>query len=205
MASKADVLVIDDDAGMRLSISYVLQKAGFDCKEYKSGRGFFQEWDGEFPGCLVVDYQLPDMTGLSLIQDVRKSYEKLPFVLVTGYGTVAIAVEAMQLGAVTVIEKPFQHLELIEAVGNATELSTHLYESELKQKDLQQQLLSLTARERQVAALVADGNLTKQIAKSLGISTKTVEVHRSHITKKLGVSSVAQLVQLFLSASIDLG
>lgn len=150
--------------------------------------------------CLVVDFQMPEISGLEMIREFRKRQYWLPFILATGRGTVAIAVDAMKLGAVTVIEKPIDPDTFVAAVRNAITVE-QARRSAFKELDrFRRRFDLLTSRERQVADLVIEGNATKQIAKALGISVKTVEVHRGRITKKLGVTSVAQLVKLFLGA-----
>jgi FixJ family two-component response regulator len=197
------VYVVDDDEGMRNSICFVLNKADIPCREFGDSESFLTAMREEQPVCLVIDFHMPQLSGLALIQEVRQAGENVPFVLVTGYGTVGMAVEAMKLGAITVIEKPFSPEQLIEAVRSAICLDQRRREESQQEAELTNRMNRLTAREREIAKLVADGNLTKQIAKSLGISTKTVEVHRSHITKKLGVTSVAQLVKMVIQKPVD--
>lgn len=199
------VFVVDDDEGMRRSLSFVLSKAGIETRCFSSGSQLLQEWDDSTPGCLVVDFLMPDMTGLQLVEEVRARGAMTPFILVTGHGTVTMAVQAMKMGAVTVIEKPFHHdqlldlLESVRATINQTKLQRQLISEEECVID---RINSLTSRESEVMELVVRGDLTKQIAKQLGISTKTVEVHRSNITKKMGVQSVAQLVKIVVSAKL---
>jgi len=199
------VFVVDDDEGMRRSLSFVLSKAGIETRCFSSGSQLLQEWDDLTPGCLVVDFLMPDMTGLQLVEHVRARGVMTPFILVTGHGTVTMAVQAMKMGAVTVIEKPFHHdhlldlLESVRAMISQTELQRQLISEEEWVID---RINSLTSRESEVMELVVRGDLTKQIAKQLGISTKTVEVHRSNITKKMGVQSVAQLVKIVVSAKL---
>jgi FixJ family two-component response regulator len=195
------VYVVEDDDGMRASMSFLLKKAGIDCLTFSSGKHFLDGWDDTNPGCMVVDFQMPDMTGLALLNLVRSRHGSIPFVLITGHGTVAMAVEAMKMGAVTVIEKPFHHETFIEAVQTIMAIDLGRRESEQQTLDVANRMKSLTEREREIAKMVVDGRLTKQIAKQLGISAKTVEVHRSRITKKLGVKSVAQLVKTLLQSS----
>jgi len=204
MSDNLVACVVDDNDGMRNSMSFVLKKADIACESFSSGKQFLEEWDGINPGCLVVDFQMPDMSGLQLIQETRNRRGTIPFVLVTGHGTVAMAVAAMEMGAVTVIEKPFHHELFVDAVRKSMAIELRRRESDRQQLLLANRLKLLTPREREIADLVVAGRLTKQIAKLLGISTKTVEVHRSHITKKLGVESVAQLVKLVITASSDL-
>ena len=196
MNRNAIVYVVDDDEGMRNSMAFVLKKAEINCKSFETGKQALDEWDSQTPGCWVVDYQMPEMTGLALVQDAHRRFGAIPFVLVTGVGTVPMAVEAIKMGAVTVIEKPFHHETFIDAVNEAITLDLQRLELANRELELSKKIKLLTTREREVANLVVEGCLTKQIAKQLGISVKTVEVHRSHITKKLGVESVAQLVKL---------
>jgi two-component system, LuxR family, response regulator FixJ len=190
--------LVDDDESMTLLMSSFLAKDGIPSRSFTSGTQFLAELDDSTPCCLVVDFQMPEMSGLELIHAVRMRHPHMPFVLVTGKATVAIAVVAMKLGAITVIEKPFVREDFVESVRAA--ISAEKAEREAYQKLLiyKERLGLLTMREREVADLVVKGNLTKQIAKSLGISIKTVEVHRSKITKKLGVNSVAQLVKMYV-------
>lgn len=200
MSENVVVYVVDDDDGMRDSMSFLLRKAEIPSQAYSSGRQFLDTWDGSNPGCLVVDFQMPEMSGLKLVQQVRSQFGMVPFLLVTGYGTVAMAVEAMKMGAITVIEKPFHHDLFIDTVRKMIALELNRIKQVSRQSHVSERMQLLTVREREIAELVVAGNLTKQIAKLLGISTKTVEVHRSRITKKLGVESVAQLVRMLVEA-----
>ena len=181
-------------------MSFVLRKAEISSQAFSSGQQFLDGWDGSNPGCLVVDFQMPEMSGLKLVQEVRRRFGMVPFLLVTGYGTVAMAVEAMKMGAITVIEKPFHRDQFIETVQKMIAFELKRREHVSRQSQVAERMQLLTVREREIAELVVAGNLTKQIAKLLGISTKTVEVHRSRITKKLGVESVAQLVRMLVDA-----
>jgi FixJ family two-component response regulator len=190
-----DVWVVDDDEGMRNSTSFVLGKAGVHCSEFASGADALEEQELSCPQCVVVDFKMPDLNGLEFITQFQNDHGKVPFVLITGHGTVALAVEAMKLGAVTVLEKPFKYEKLIDAVKTAVEMDSERRARENQKALVVHRLQSLTARERQVADLVVEGKLSKQIAKLLSISPKTVEVHRSRITKKMEVESVAQLVK----------
>jgi RNA polymerase sigma factor (sigma-70 family) len=201
MDSKQVVYVVDDDDGMRDSMSFLLKKADISCLAFSSGKQFLDQWDGTQPSCMVVDFQMPDMTGLALLNQARSRHGFIPFVLVTGHGTVAMAVEAMKMGAVTVIEKPFRHELFIDTVQTTMARDLQRRESELQKLDVANRIKSLTEREQEIVKMVVEGSLTKQIAKQLGISSKTVEVHRSRITKKLGVRSVAQLVRMVVQSS----
>lgn len=193
---KADVWVVDDDEGMRNSTSFVLSKAGVQCSEFASGAEALETQNLNCPQCLVVDFKMPDLNGLEFVSQFQNDHGNVPFVLITGHGTVAMAVEAMKMGAVTIIEKPFKYEKLIDAVKAAIAADAKRRNRESQQSQIASRLHALTPRERQIADLVVEGKLSKQIAKLLSISPKTVEVHRSRITKKMEVESVAQLVKL---------
>ncbi len=197
------VYIVDDDVGMRDSLSFVLRKADIPSEAYPSGKLLLETLAGRKPGCLVVDFQMPEMSGLKLMSDIRSRCGQVPFVLITGHGSVPLTVEAMKLGAITVIEKPFHPQAFLDSVREMLDVVKRQKEMIEKQKEINERMNSLTEREKEVTELVVDGVLTKQIAKMLGISVKTVEVHRSHITKKLGVESIAQLVKLVVNSRSD--
>ncbi len=199
------VYIVDDDENARTSLSFLLNSANLMTRCFESPSEFLDHWEEAEPGCLVVDFQLPGMSGLELIREVRGRGSMVPFVLATGYGTKPLMIQALRLGAVNVIEKPFdpnELLEILESIRKTVLQTKAQREAEHEVSDLSQRLHSLTARESEVLDMVVNGDLTKQIAKQLGISQKTVEVHRSNITKKLGVQSVAQLVKLVVSAKM---
>jgi two-component system, LuxR family, response regulator FixJ len=201
------VYIVDDDEYARQSLSFLLNNANIETREFATPSECLDNWEKTEPGCLVVDFQLPEMSGLELIREVRERGSMVPFVLATGHGTKPLMIQALRLGAVNVIEKPFLPDELIEVLESIRKTILHsqaLRQADVEVSDLSQRLDGLTAREFEVLDMVVNGHLTKQIAKQLGISQKTVEVHRSNITKKLGVQSVAQLVKLVVSAQLRL-
>jgi len=151
------------------------------------------EYEVDQPGCLILDLQLPQMNGLTLWHELRKRGGYHPCIIITGHGTIANAVEAIKSGAVDFLEKPFEHERLIARVRTALDQDAQERILRNRHEALQQKLSQLTPRERQVLDLVLEGKLSKQIARDLKITTKTVEVHRSNVTKKMEVGSVAQL------------
>ena len=192
------VYFVDDDEGIRISMQALLNLEGFQTKLYASGRELLADVDSMTVGCLVVDFRMPEMSGLQLIQEVRNRGSNMPFLLISGCATISMAVEAMKLGACNIIEKPFDPKDFLDSVHATLEESRRLQQptDELDSDDPRK---LLTPREKQILEMVVTGQLTKNIAKSLGISTKTVEVHRSNITKKFRVDSVAQLVTRVLA------
>lgn len=192
--AKTTVYLVDDDEGIRTFISALLQLHGYKVKLYASGKELLAEIDKTTFGCLIVDFRMPEMSGLQLIHEVRNLGAAIPFVLLSGCATISMAVEAMKLGAVTIIEKPFDPPELLKAVQETLAESERIHDA-FKIKESQTDFCQLlTPREREILRLVVSGCMTKNIARTLGISTKTVEVHRSNITKKFRVDSVAQLI-----------
>ncbi len=199
MVDNAVVYVIDDDEGVRNYLKIALQKAGMNVETFSLPSVFLAAYDSGRPSCLVLDLNLPEMSGLALWRDVNKLEFPHPFILITGYATTSVAVEAMREGATDVMDKPLDHKRLITTIGEALDLDRLNCDLQRNAKDVAQRISGLTSRQREIMDLVVEGCLTKQIAKSLGISTKTVEVHRSNVTKRMGVASVAQLVKLVIS------
>lgn len=196
MIDEAVVYVIDDDEGVRKYLTIILTKAGMNVETFASPSEFLAAYDSERPSCLVLDLNLPEMSGLNLWKDLQKRSFAHPFILITGHATTTVAVEAMREGASDVLEKPLDHKKLIARIGEALELDILNSRRRQDATDVEQRISGLTSRQREIMNLVVEGHLTKQIAKSLGISAKTVEVHRSNVTKRMGVASVAQLVKI---------
>ena len=192
------VYFVDDDEGIRISMQALLNLEGFQTKLYASGRELLADVDSMSSGCLVVDFRMPEMSGLQLIQQVRERGSNMPFLLISGCATISMAVEAMKLGACNIIEKPFDPKDFLDSVHATLEESQRMLQAPHEMDNDDPRRL-LTPREKQVLEMVVTGQLTKNIAKLLGISTKTVEVHRSNITKKFRVDSVAQLVTRVLA------
>lgn len=190
------VYLIDDDQMMRQSLVFVLTQAGYRVQAFASPAELLAAYDANRPGCLVLDLQMPEMTGLQLLRELKSRGDVHPFIVITGHGTIRTAVDSMHLGAVDFIEKPFHHDLFLERIAQAIARDRETRDSRRSSAALEEQLTTLTTREREIMQMVVEGQLTKNIAKKLGISTKTVEVHRSNITRKMGVDSVVQLVRL---------
>ena len=195
------VTVVDDEHDMRESLVWMLKTRGFNIEAFASPRELLQCQEPDIPGCLVADYQLPGMTGLELQRELRRRGSRRPFIIITGHGEVNSAVDSMREGAIDFILKPFDQQQFINRVQEALRWDEKFRQRWQLHEQLQQRIDSLTPREREVMDLVVEGKLTKQIAQELGISAKTVEVHRSHVTKKMDVDSVAQLVRLVVEYS----
>ncbi|MBI1336225.1 MAG: response regulator [Phycisphaera sp.] len=194
--SDATVFVIDDDRGMRSAIEFLLGTAGLNAKTYASGRAFLEEYQPRMHGCLLLDIRMPDISGLDFQNELRSQGVRLPVILISAYGTIPMAVRAVREGAFDFIEKPFDDESLLKRIREAIHLNIDQRVDDLKVQQAREQLSLLTAREKEVMGLVVSGMLNKQIAMELGISPKTVENHRSKVMDKMGVQSLAELVQL---------
>ena len=190
------VYIVDDDTDVRQSLAAALTAAGYTVEAYSRADEFLANDCGNEPHCLVVDLLMPGMTGLQLCQEIVSRKAGWSFVMVSGSADVATAVEVMRLGAVDFLEKPFRWPRLLEAVGRANQKVRSGRKARLAEIDCAARLSQLTPRERQILDSLANGQVTKEIAAHLGISTRTVDVHRSRIMQKLGIESPLQLANI---------
>ena len=188
------VFVVDDDPGVRKSLSDLISSIGLKTRTFGSAREFLQEKRPESPACLVLDVRLPGLGGLDLQRELAKTEIPLPIIFITGHGDVPMTVRAMRGGAVDFLTKPFRDQDLVDAVQQALEKDRNMLEQHAELVELRRRFESLTVREREVFRLVVHGLLNKQIAAELGISEVTVKMHRGHVTEKLRAESVVDLV-----------
>jgi RNA polymerase sigma factor (sigma-70 family) len=190
------VYVVDDDASVRDSLALMLGLAGYSTRLFADAESFLGAFDAAWSGCVVADLRLPGMSGIELQARVRERGSALPFVIITAHGDVPAARAAFLGQALDFVEKPFDDAQLRGAIDTAFALETRrLDEAELRRAD-EQKLARLTAREREVLEHAVQGKHAKEIAAALGISPRTVEVHKMRIMEKLGVRNVAELVRL---------
>jgi len=190
------VYVIDDDADVRQSVEWVLRLVGYEVRTFASADAFLDLDVTPDPCCLIVDLLLPSMTGLKVCREVEARRSSCAFLMITGYGDVPSAVEAMKLGAVDFLEKPFSQQRLLDAVSLAIAQARENHRRQSSESQYAARLAQLTCRERQVLDAVAAGLVTKEVARRLGISSRTVDVHRSRIMQKLGIESPLQLAKI---------
>jgi len=194
--SEPTVFVVDDDSAVLNGLRLLIKSVGMNVETYLSAQEFLDSYDPAKPGCLVLDIRMPTMSGLELQEMLQKKKMGIPVIIVTGYGDVPVAVQAMKNGAVDFIEKPFSDQVLLDRIQNSIAEDIQARQKEAERKELEARLVLLTPRERQVMELVTAGKLNKVIASELGLSQKTVEFHRNHIMEKMKVDSVAELVRL---------
>jgi RNA polymerase sigma factor (sigma-70 family) len=201
MTEKIPVVnIVDDDAGVRTSIGMLLKSVGIPSSIYASAREFLDAHDASRPGCLVLDIRMPGMSGLDLQQELNARGVSLPIIFITGHGDVPMAVEAMRSGAFDFLQKPFRDQELIDRVQRALERDAENRRAAEERRQIRDRLETLTPREREVLELMAQGKPNKVMAGDLGLSQRTVEIHRAHVMEKMGADSVAQLVSMVLSS-----
>jgi len=190
------VFVVDDDAAVRQGLRFMLRVAEYDVEAFPSARSFLENYDPRRGGCLLLDVQMPQMTGLDLQQQLNVRGWRIPVIFITGHGTVPLAIAAMKAGAFDFIEKPLREDSLLESIERALRWNDRAYEERLERATLQVRMAALTPREREVFELVAAGEPNKVIARHLGISFRTVELHRAHIVEKLHARSLSDLIRM---------
>ncbi|MEM9415936.1 MAG: response regulator [Planctomycetota bacterium] len=196
MANQQTVFVVDDDAAVRDSLQWLLESVGMSVKSFASANEFLAEADEACRGCLVVDLRLPGLSGLDLMDQLNSKDIHLPTIMITGHGDVTAAVRAMKAGAIDFIEKPFNDEILLDRVRAALAMDVEQFASVEYLREIASRAQRLTPREVQVMALVVQGKINKQIATELGLSHKTIEVHRAHVMEKMQAGSLAELVRM---------
>jgi two-component system, LuxR family, response regulator FixJ len=192
------VFVVDDDPAVRDSLRWLLQSVDLAVETFATGEAFLEAYDPARPGCLVLDVRMPGMSGLRLQEELGKRGITLPVIVITGYAEVQTAVRALKTGAFDFIEKPYSDEVLLECIHRAIETDREAREVEALRTELAGRFALLTPREREVMELVTAGKANKVIAADLGLSPKTVEVHRAAVMDKMGADSVAELVRFEL-------
>lgn len=193
------VFIVDDDEAIRDALSWLLQSRGVEAQGFESAETFLNQWNPDMGGCLLLDIRMSGMSGLDLFDRLREVQARLPVIFLTGHGDVPMAVGALKKGARDFVEKPFNDNDLVDRVIEALEWDAQRRADEAGLAGLNSRLEHLTARERQVMDLVLAGKLNKVIADELGITMRTVEVHRAHVFEKMGVKTAVELAQLLSS------
>jgi len=196
--SQALVFVVDDDEAVRSSTKLLLKSVGLPAVTYSSAQEFLDNYDPLQPGCVVLDVRMPLMSGLELQQLLNIRGAIIPVIFITGHGDIPMAVEAMQHGAFDFLQKPFRDQDLLDRVQKALE-KDRVNRVQLREKTrIQERRDSLTPREREILELMTRGKPNKVMAADLGVSQRTVEIHRARVMEKMGASSLAQLVRMVM-------
>ena len=202
MSNSQTVFVVDDDEAVRLSLVALLESVGMEVAPFSSGDAFLNSLDPDKNGCLVLDIRMPGLGGLEIQEKLAEKKNIMPVIIITGHGDLAIAVQAMKAGAVDFIEKPFDPEVIIDSVRDALSKSAEHWRDAHLVADIEQRLALLTTPEREVLEELIVGNLNKVIAHNLGISPRTVEIHRARVIEKMQARNLAHLVRLAITAGI---
>lgn len=194
------VYVVEDDQALRSLIKALAQSIGLSSREFSSADRFLEHYDPRQPGCLVLDIFMPGMSGLELQDELNRRGAVIPVIFITGHADVASAVAAVRHGAFNYLQKPFRNSELIASVREALELDRRSRALLAQQDAIRDRIASLTPREREVLELIVKGLASKVMAEEMGLSKRTVELHRSRVMDKMGASSIAQLVRMFMDS-----
>ncbi|HEV2287109.1 MAG TPA: response regulator [Steroidobacteraceae bacterium] len=192
------VFIVEDDAALRSLVKALAQSIGVLCRDFPSAGRFLEQYDPRQPGCLVLDLFMPGMSGLELQDELNRRGAVIPVIFITGHGDVASAVAAVRRGAFNYLQKPFRNSELIANIREALELDQRNRRMLAQQDAIRDRIASLTPREREVLELIVRGLASKVMAQEMGVSTRTVELHRSRVMGKMGANSIAQLVRMFM-------
>jgi two-component system, LuxR family, response regulator FixJ len=195
--------VVDDDEGVRNSLRFLLKSVGLETRTLASAGEFLETYKPDQPGCLVLDVRMPGMSGLELQQQLNLRGAVIPVIFITGHGDIPMAVEAMQHGAFDFLQKPFRDQDLIDRIQRALERDAHNRAALAQHAKIRERFESLTPREREVLALMARGKPNKVMAAELGVSQRTVEIHRARVMEKSGAASLAQLVRMVMDLEAD--
>jgi two-component system response regulator FixJ len=202
MTEKSVIHVIDDDDALRDSLQFLLSAAGYETRVYESAESFLQLPPQNMGGCIITDVRMPGMSGIELLRELKKIAPLLPVVVMTGHGDIPLAVEAMKLGAIEFIEKPFDDEVLIASVGNAIGQIEQGSRKESQRAQILAKLAQLSPRERQVLDGLIAGNANKVMAFDLGISPRTVEIYRANVMTKMEANSLSDLVRMAILAGV---
>ena len=205
MTDDTTVFVVDDDPAIRKSLRWLVESVGFSVQTFPSAMEFLDGYDPTVPGCLVLDMRMPGLSGLELQEKLCRESQQIPIIVLTGYGDVPMAIRAMKNGAVDFLEKPVSDHVLLVHIQSALARDKENRQRISDVKDLCERFQRLTHREREVVQLVSEGLSSRQIGEKLGISSKTIDSHRSKIMKKMKAKNLPHLVRLSLEVSTEGG
>jgi two-component system, LuxR family, response regulator FixJ len=201
MAADAVVHVIDDDEAVRQSLEFLLRASGVAARTYESAAAFLDALPTVEAGCIITDVRMPGISGIELLKRLGEMQVKLPVIVITGHGDVPLAVEAMKIGAVDFLEKPFEDELLLGSVRSALDRAAQNAARDARRAEVEARLATLTNREREVLEGLVAGKPNKIIAFDLAISPRTVEIYRANVMTKMGAASLSELVRMTLVGS----
>ncbi len=202
MADRGKVYVIDDDEAMRDSLNFLLDSANFNVTLFDTAVNFLEALPGLAFGCVVSDVRMPGLDGIELLKRMKAGHSTFPILIMTGHGDIPLAVEALKLGAVDFLEKPFEDDRLIGMIETAIRQAQNAAKNEAAKLDIAARVAALSPRERQVMEGLVAGLSNKQIARDYDISPRTIEVYRANVMTKMQANSLSELVRLAIRAGL---
>ena len=194
------VHIVDDDEAVRNSLRFLMRSVGLHGQAFDSAVNFLKTYDPRQPGCLLLDVRMPGMSGLDLQQELNRRGATIPVIFITGHGDVSMAVAAMQCGAFDFLQKPFRDQDLLDRVQRAMARDAESRGRLAARAEIKARLATLTPREAEVMRLVTSGKANKVVGAELGVSQRTVEIHRAHVMEKMRAGSLAELVRMALDS-----
>jgi two-component system, LuxR family, response regulator FixJ len=198
VAAHPVVHIIDDDEGQRESLAFLLRSANLEVRSFESAKAFLDELLHAVPSCVITDVRMPDMSGIELLRRLKELKIGVPVIVITGHGDIALAVEAMKMGAADFFEKPFDDDLLVASVRAALRQREDQTKRGAERAEIEDRIFSLSPREKDVLAGLIEGRANKQIAFDLGISPRTVEIYRANLMNKMEANSLSDLVRMAL-------
>jgi two-component system response regulator FixJ len=201
-AAQPVVHIIDDDEGLRESLAFLLRSASLEVRSFESAKAFLDKLPHAMPGCVITDVRMPDMSGIELLRRLKELKISVPVIVITGHGDIALAVEAMKMGAADFFEKPFDDALLVASVRAALRQREDQTKRGAERAEIEHRISTLSHREKDVLAGLIEGRANKQIAFDLGISPRTVEIYRANLMNKMHADSLSDLVRMALIAEM---
>lgn len=195
-SKKQTVFVVDDEPDVRAALRLLIKSVGYSVECFESADLFFNQFEHERKGCLILDVRMPGMSGMDLQEKLASMETLLPVIMISGHGEIPMAVKAVQNGAIDFLQKPFSDQQLLDRISQAMEINSKRHDVHDVRQDAQAKYDSLTPRENEIFAEVVTGKLNKVIAYELNISTRTVEIHRAKAMEKMGAKNLSELINL---------
>lgn len=196
------VFIVDDEFPIRDSLTMLIESAGLTVKSYDSALTFLDHFDPEQPGCLILDVRMPLMDGLELQEELGKRNIDIPIIFISGHGDIPVSAKAFRAGAVDFIEKPFENEILLKRLNEAIDQLVKTWDKCHHNREILQRYAHLTSREKDVMKLIANNRSNKQAARELGISNRTVDVHRAHIMEKMQADGLSELIVMAIACEL---
>ncbi len=195
-SKKQTVFVVDDEPDVRAALRLLIKSVGYSVECFESADLFFNQFEHERKGCLILDVRMPGMSGMDLQEKLASMETLLPVIMISGHGEIPMAVKAVQNGAIDFLQKPFSDQQLLDRISQAMEINSKRHDVHDVRQDAQTKYDSLTPRENEIFSEVVTGKLNKVIAYELNISTRTVEIHRAKAMEKMGAKNLSELINL---------